>query len=103
MIRGMRAIRVAWALWCLALLGGIVLVALLIGLGTHASPFCEGRTDSNYGDVRWESIPPGFYCSWSRGENGYDARDDASWRMPAYLMVMGASGLFLTKRTRSKA
>jgi hypothetical protein len=96
-------LRFAWIVWVTALIAGVGFVGLLVGVGTEHSPFCDGRTDSNYGDLRWESMPPGFYCSWSRAENGYDVRDDASWRMPTYLVVMGASGLFLTKRTRRRA
>jgi hypothetical protein len=93
-------IRGAWLLWLGALVAGVAYVGVLLGMGSRWSPFCGASgDDSNYGSLHWQWFPPGFYCTWSYRDNGFEAREAVGWHMSAYLVVMSASGAALAVST----
>jgi hypothetical protein len=81
------------SLWFVMLLAGLGFPALTTAF--HDRCYRDGGTTQ--GTLRWSAVPPGYVCTWTSAQNGFDARRGPGPWPSVYLAVMAASGLALVK------
>lgn len=80
------------SLWMVLLLAGLGFVGLTAAFHEES---CYRAGSANPGTLSWSAVPPGYVCTWTTAQNGFDAVQGPGAGPTAYLALMAAAGLAL--------